>query len=156
MTLFDIITSKVNKAIKKFCYKNVDDYIHSLNKRKNKVIQNTFEKVKNYNITMMQLRHHIEILEKGKFKIDEKVLAGLKEKLALLETKYTGYIETQKDRVNEYENTIMDLRSRNALVDITEKIKITYSEEPELEINDELNELKIYLDAKMKTLEDWY
>lgn len=156
MTLFDIITNKVNKAIKKFCYKNVDDYIHSLNKRKNKVIQNTFEKVKNYNVTIMKLRHHIEILEKGKFKIDEKVLDGLKEKLALLETKYTGYIETQKDRVNEYENTIMDLRSRNALVDITEKIKITYSEEPELEINDELNELKIYLDAKMKTLEDWY
>ena len=156
MTLFDIITNKVNKAIKKFCYKNVDDYIYSLNKHKNEIIQNTFEKVKNYNVTMMQLRHHIEILENGKFKVDEKILNGLKEKLALLEAKYTGYIETQKAKVNEYENTIMDLRSRNALVDITEKIKNTYCEEPELEINDELNELKIYLDAKLKTLEDWY
>lgn len=156
MTLFDIITNKVNKAINKFCYKNVDDYIYSLDKRKNEVIQNTFEKVKNYNVTIMQLRHHIEILEKGKFKVDEKILDGLKEKLALLEAKYTGYIETQKEKVNEYENTIMDLRSRNALVDITEKMKNTYCEEPELEINDELNELKIYLDAKLKTLEDWY
>ena len=156
MTLFDIITNKVNKAIKKFCHENADDYIYSLDKRKNEIIQNTFEKVKNYNVTIMQLRHHIEILEKGKFKVDEKVLNGLKEKLALLEAKYTGYIEIQKEKVNEYENTIMDLRSRNALVDITEKIKHTYSNEPELDINDELNDLKIYLDAKMKTLEDWY
>lgn len=156
MTLFDIITNKVNKAIKKFCHENVDDYIYSLDKRKNEIIRNTFEEVKNYNVTIMQLRHHIEILEKGKFKIDEKILNGLKEKLALLEAKYSGYIEIQKEKVNEYENTIMDLRSRNALVDITEKIKNTRYEEPKLDINDELTELKIYLDAKMKTLEDWY
>lgn len=156
MTLLDIITNKVNKAIKNLCYKNIDDYIYSLNKRKNEIIQNTFEKVKNYNVTMMRLRHHIEILERGKFKIDEKVIDGLKEKLTLLETKYAGYIEIQKEKVNEYENTIMDLRSRNALVDITEKIKNTYYEEPALEIDDEINELKIYLDAKLKTLEDWY
>lgn len=156
MTLLDIITNKVNKAIKNLCYKNIDDYIYSLNKRKNEIIQNTFEKVKNYNVTMMRLRHHIEILEMGKFKIDEKVLDGLKEKLALLEAKYAGYIETQKEKVNEYENAIMDLRSRNTLVDITEKIKNTYYEEPALEIDDEINELKIYLDAKLKTLEDWY
>lgn len=156
MTLFDIITNKVNKAIKKYCHENIDDYICSLNKRKNEVIQNTFEKVKNYNVTIMQLRHHIEILEKGKFETDAKVLNSLKEKLALLEAKYTGYIEIQKEKVNEYENTIMDLRSRNALADITEKIKNIYHEEPVLELNDELNELKIYLDAKLKTLEDWY